>query len=274
MRRHVTLLDRLFPRASDYHSKGLRVSQHSPNQPSPYATAPETAGQASKSGGLAVLIIGLVVGGVFVVLVCGGLAVALLLPAVSNARTAAQQMSQEINMRMVGLALHNYHAAHKQLPCTVSTDADGKVVSTWRTALVPFFDESWSTNPTPATTSAPQPLRKLAPATASETDVFAIVSPNGMFSSAPNAVVRFSDVADGLNKTVMAVKLPNRSTDWSSTNELTPDEAFGAIQSITKPESGFWIMGDGAVVKIVLPLDRKTFDGLISRAGGEPLLSY
>ena len=95
-----------------------------------------------------------------------------------------------------------------------------------------------------------------------------------MISSAPNVAVSFSDVADGLNNTVMAVKLPNRSTDWSSTNELTPDEAFGAIQSITKPEAGFWLMGDGAVVEIVLPLDRKTFDGLLSRDGGEPVPSF
>ena len=250
------------------------MSQLSPNQPSPYATAPEIAGKAPRSGGLAVLIIGLVVGGFFVVLVCGGLAVALLLPAVSNARTAARQMSEQNNLKMVGMALLNYHAAHQQLPCTVSKEVEGNVVSTWRTALVPFFDESWMTDPQPAAIPAPVPLRKLDPAAATETNVFAIVSPNGMFSSAPNVAVRFSDVTDGLDKTIMAVKLPNRSTGWSSTNELTPDEAFVAIQSITKPEAGFWLMGDADVVEIVLPLDRKTFDGLLSRAGGEPVPSF
>ena len=250
------------------------MSQLSPNQPSPYATAPEIAGKAPSSGGLAVLIIGLVVGAIFVVLVCGGMAVALLLPAVSNARTAARQMSEQNNLKMVGLALLSYHKAHQQLPCTVSEDVEGNVVSTWRTALVPFFDESWMTDTTSAAIPAPLPLRTLDPASATETNVFAIVSPNGMFSSAPNVAVSFSDVADGLNNTVMAVKLPNRSTDWSSTNELTPDEAFGAIQSITKPEAGFWLMGDGAVVEIVLPLDRKTFDGLLSRDGGEPVPSF
>ena len=250
------------------------MSQLSPNQPSPYATAPEIAGKAPRSGGLAVLIIGLVVGGFFVVLVCGGLAVALLLPAVSNARTAARQMSEQNNLKMVGMALLNYHAAHQQLPCTVSKEVEGNVVSTWRTALVPFFDESWMTDPQPAAIPAPVPLRKLDPAAATETNVFAIVSPNGMFSSAPNVAVSFSDVTDGLDKTIMAVKLPNRSTGWSSTNELTPDEAFVAIQSITKPEAGFWLMGDADVVEIVLPLDRKTFDGLLSRAGGEPVPSF
>lgn len=208
------------------------------------------------------------------VLVCGGLAVALLLPAVSNARTAARQMSEQNNLKMVGMALLNYHAAHQQLPCTVSKEVEGNVVSTWRTALVPFFDESWMTDPQPAAIPAPVPLRKLDPAAATETNVFAIVSPNGMFSSAPNVAVRFSDVTDGLDKTIMAVKLPNRSTGWSSTNELTPDEAFVAIQPITKPEAGFWLMGDADVVEIVLPLDRKTFDGLLSRAGGEPVPSF
>ena len=250
------------------------MSNLPPHQSSPYATAPEVARQSSKSGGLSVLIIGLVIGIVFVLLACGGLMVALLLPAVSNARNAARQMSENNNLKMVGLALHNYHSANNQLPCTVLKDADGKVVSTWRTALVPYLDGVPPTNASPATVAAPVPLRPVDSTSTNETNVFAIISPNGMFSSTPNDAVRFRDAVDGLSNTVMAIKLPNRSTDWSSTINLTPDEAYGAIQSISKQEAGFWLMGDGAVQRIVLPLDRKTFDALITRDGGETAVSY
>lgn len=245
------------------------MSNHLPNQSSPYAAAPEVGGKTLKSGGGLVLTVGLVVGVVFMLLVCGGLAVALFVPAVSNARLAAWQVSENNNLRMVGIALYNYHSVHKQLPCAVATDVDGKVVSTWRTAVGPYFGGGVPVTANSATAAAPVPLRPIDAASASETNVFAIVSPNGMFSSTPNAIVRFSDVSDGLKDTVMAVKLPNRSTDWSSTNNLTPDEAFGAIQSILKPEAGFWLMGDGSVSRIVLPLDRKTFDALITCGGGE-----
>lgn len=246
------------------------MSNLSPDQPSPYSAAPEPAGNASKSGSVVVLVLGLVAGVVFLLLVCGGMAVALLLPAVSNARLAAQQVSEQNNLKMVGIGLHNYHATYKQLPSTALTDADGNVVSTWRTAVVPFLDGGAQVNASPGD-AAPFPFLPVNSTLANETNVFAIVSPNGMFSSEPNASVCFSDVADGLSKTVMAVKLPNRAVDWSSTEELTPDMAFGAIQSIQKPEAGFWLMGDGRVARIELPLDRKTFDALISRDGGEPV---
>lgn len=246
------------------------MSNLSPDQPSPYSAAPEPAGNASKSGSVVVLVLGLVAGVVFLLLVCGGMAVALLLPAVSNARLAAQQVSEQNNLKMVGSGLHNYHATYKQLPCTALTDADGNVVSTWRTAVVPFLDGGAQMNASPGD-AAPFPFLPVNSTLANETNVFAIVSPDGMFSSEPNANVCFSDVADGLSKTVMAVKLPNRAVDWSSTEELTPDMAFGAIQSIQKPEAGFWLMGDGRVARIELPLDRKTFDALISRDGGEPV---
>jgi hypothetical protein len=250
------------------------MSNLPPSQSSPYTTAPEVTGKASKSGGVIVLVIGLVVGGVFVVLACGGLAVALLLPAVSSARNAARQMTENNNLKVVGLALYNYNSVYKQLPCTVSMDAEGKVVSTWRTALVPYLDGVPPTNASPATVAAPVPLRPVDSTSTNETNVFAIISPNGMFSSTPNDAVRFRDAVDGLSNTVMAIKLPNRSTDWSSTINLTPDEAYGAIQSISKQEAGFWLMGDGAVQRIVLPLDRKTFDALITRDGGETAVSY
>ena len=116
------------------------MSNHLPNQSSPYAAAPEVGGKTLISGGACVLIVGLVVGVVFMLLIFGGLPLALMLPAVSNARLAARQVSEDYNFRVVGLVLHNYHSVHKQLqqlPCAVATDVDGKAVSTWRTALGP-----------------------------------------------------------------------------------------------------------------------------------------
>jgi prepilin-type processing-associated H-X9-DG protein len=41
---------------------------------------------------------------------------ALLLPAVLAARSAAQRMSCSVKMRQIGIAIHNYHNVHSQLP--------------------------------------------------------------------------------------------------------------------------------------------------------------
>ena len=77
-----------------------------------------------------------------VVVGCVLVLVAILLPAVHNARQAARRTQSKNALKQLGLAIHNYHDVHSMLPLGGDIDAIGIVKHGWCTRLVPYLEAS------------------------------------------------------------------------------------------------------------------------------------
>lgn len=73
-----------------------------------------------------------------------GLLMALLMPAVQQARDAARRTECKNKLRQIGLAIHNFEATHQRFPAGKNTvlSAPSRPEMSWLTALLPYLEQS------------------------------------------------------------------------------------------------------------------------------------
>jgi len=233
---------------------------------SPFAApAPPAPHQGAKSNTMWILVIVLAVL-LGVAVVCGGILVALMLPAVQAARNAARMAMVENNGRNIGFAMQMYEQANGQLPAAVITDSDGIELSGWRFAILPFIEgQNNATLHSRMPTTYGSPFDEDLESTT--THFFTIRHPNGMMPG--EMAVRLNDVTDGLSQTLMAVYVQEKSAEWASAQDISLPELQNAVSKATLKSPVFFVLGDASTYRVTAPIPPEQVEALVTRAGGE-----
>ena len=216
-----------------------------------------------------------------------GVLVGLLLPAVQSAREAARRMQAANNLKQIGLAMHNYHAANKRLPPPAITSGDGTPLLSWRVALLPYLgkqelydqfhlDEPWDSDHNiqmarQVVDVYVDPSARLKPG---ETLFRLNSSESGGFR--PNGKTAFRDILDGLSNTIMVVEANQiYAVPWTKPNtlEIDQDDPIDDMGSVHR--GGFHsLFFDGSVKFVTHDIDTDLFKALLTRAGRETVEGF
>ncbi|EAQ77574.1 hypothetical protein DSM3645_08241 [Blastopirellula marina DSM 3645] len=220
-------------------------------------------------------------------LMCSGIMVALLLPAVQQARAAARRMSSTNNMKQIGLALHNYADTYGSFPPAYLADEDGTPMHSWRVLILPFleqqmlysqydFDEPWD-GPNNRLLMSQMPETYNDPTVTSPgegaTSYQALSDANTILSEATNT--RIMDITDGTSNTAMVVANTGAMVPWLRPVDTNVDAFVQGIPFENGPVGGTQIlMADGSVHFISENTAPQTLHDISTRNGGEALSNY
>jgi len=253
------------------------------------AVEPVYAPPARSSG--SGMIIALVVGAcLFGVLVCGGVLVALLLPAVQSAREAARRAQCSNHLKQIALAFHNYHDVYGTFPPAYIPDEDGQPKHSWRILILPFleqshiydeydFDEPWNSPHNLAVTNQAIPAYT-CPSTpggmpgSTETSYMVITGPSTVFDG--DKACKLSEILDGTSNTLMVVEVFGTQVNWAEPQDLDastityPLGSPGGNSPASRHPGGLMVaLCDGAVRFISNDTAPQTFHALMTKAGQE-----
>jgi len=247
-----------------------------------------SAPRKSSAGPVIAIILVAVLVGVFV---CGGILVALLLPATQAAREAARRAQCTNQLKQIGIAMHNYHDTYRCFPPAVITDEDGEPMRSWRVAILPFieqaplfdqydFSEPWNgPNNRVLECAFPDTYRcpdDTAPASL-ETSYVMIVG-EGTTGGEPNEAVKIASVKDGTSNTILAIEVAGSDIHWMEPRDLTVEEAVSFITNPgatgllhVHPGGVNVLMADGSVRFLPESTDPETVRLLLTRDDGQPI---
>jgi type II secretory pathway pseudopilin PulG len=255
-----------------------------PGSAAGYTTAPGAGGGTSSTAVTTILL----TVGILVLLFCGGILIALLLPAVQAAREAARRMSCSNNLKQIALALHNYHDTHGSLPPAYMTDEDGNPTVSWRVLILPFLEanhvydaidiqQPWDSPANAVLMDTQIPTYNCPSSTdavSTNTTYMVVTGPQTLFPGA--RAMRFRDVTDGLSTTIAVVEVEGQGVHWAAPHDLDMQTLQMALdtgqvgQMGSRHHGGIQVaLGDGSVRFLANGVDPVVLEAMLTATGGE-----
>ena len=215
--------------------------------------------------------------------------IAVALPPIQAARTAARRVQSINNLKQLALAMHNYHDTHKMFPRPSNNEYYDYKNSrwmaaqhpySWRVALLPFleqralydtyrFDQPWDgeANKLVSDTQVPTFRDPSSTADANVASYFLLVGPSTM--SPGDKDVRFRDITDGTSRTLMIVEAV-RDVPWTKPEDIAV-AVEGPLPKFGGHYEGLFLAAlcDGSVHTIPTPIDGDLLRSMITCAGRE-----
>lgn len=255
-------------------------------------TVPAGTGTAAGGMGTGAVIAIAVAACLVLFLVCGGVLVALLLPAVQAAREAARRTQCNNNLKQIALAFHNYNDTHGTFPPAYIPDEDGKPMHSWRVLILPFleygpiydqynFDEPWNSPGNRAVANTPIPVFSCPSSPDSVgstgTNYMVITGSGTVFDGAKAA--KIADITDGTSNTILVVEVTGTGTKWAEPVDLDASKlsppfsgGSGAGNAGSQHPGGMnAAVCDGSVQFLSDTIPRQTLDAMVTKAGNEPV---
>lgn len=235
---------------------------------------------------------------IVLVIIGGGIFISfLMLPEIRSVRPAGHRTTCKNNLKLIGLALHNYHDRYGSFPPAYIADENGKPMHSWRVLLLPFldaedvyqkyrFDEPWDgpnnrllakdifrAKTDYGLLSVFNCPSETEPGTVM-TNYVAVVGPETCWQGTDG--VKLDDIKDGASNTLLVVEVANSGIHWMEPRDLhvgqmTPMINAKAGQGISSrhPGGAQVLRADGSVWFLSEKLPTATVRGLLTVQGGE-----
>ena len=223
---------------------------------------------------------------------CGGILLALLLPAIQAAREAARRANCINNMKQLGLAMHNFHDTHKRFPGYDDPAHPQYQPCSWRVQLLPHVgdnfafqqydrEQAWDSPTNIVLEDAISPCYKCPSSDSqdTETDYLTLVGPNGVFMEKGSTSIK--DISDGTSNTIMIVESHNSGVHWMEPRDLAVKDAhivgtnsMGQGMKSQHPGVVNVTFCDGSVRSVSDAIDPRVLQNLATRNGGEDVRNF